>query len=79
MIDLSLTLSLTLTLTLSKTSFSCFPYFSLLRNGTPSPFRYFKQPGLEDKLRITVGSPEQNDTLLQQLKLAAGQKRLKLK
>jgi histidinol-phosphate aminotransferase len=26
--------------------------------------RYFKLPGLEDKLRITVGTPEQNDKLL---------------
>ncbi len=26
--------------------------------------RYFKQPGLEDKLRITVGTEEQNQTLL---------------
>ncbi len=26
--------------------------------------RYFDLPGLEDKLRITVGTPEQNDTLL---------------
>ncbi|MEO0458327.1 MAG: histidinol-phosphate transaminase [Cyanobacteria bacterium P01_A01_bin.114] len=29
--------------------------------------RYFKQPGLEDKLRITVGTPEQNQTLLSKL------------
>lgn len=29
--------------------------------------RYFKQPRLEDKLRITVGTPEQNDALLQAL------------
>jgi len=26
--------------------------------------RYFDQPGLQDKLRITVGTPEQNDALL---------------
>jgi histidinol-phosphate aminotransferase len=26
--------------------------------------RYFKLPGLDDKLRITVGTPEQNDALL---------------
>jgi histidinol-phosphate aminotransferase len=26
--------------------------------------RYFKQPRLEDKLRITVGTPEQNETLI---------------
>ncbi len=26
--------------------------------------RYFSQPGLDDKLRITVGTPEQNDALL---------------
>lgn len=26
--------------------------------------RYFKQPRLEDKLRITIGTPEENDTLL---------------
>lgn len=26
--------------------------------------RYFKLPGLEDKLRITIGTPEQNDQLL---------------
>ncbi len=26
--------------------------------------RYFNLPGLEDKLRITVGTPEQNDTLV---------------
>ncbi|MEM8808428.1 MAG: histidinol-phosphate transaminase [Cyanobacteria bacterium P01_G01_bin.38] len=29
--------------------------------------RYFKQPGLDDKLRITVGIPEQNQSLLQTL------------
>jgi histidinol-phosphate aminotransferase len=29
--------------------------------------RYFKQPGLDDKLRITVGTPEQNDLLLEAL------------
>ncbi len=29
--------------------------------------RYFKQAGLEDKLRITVGTPEQNDLLLEAL------------
>jgi histidinol-phosphate aminotransferase len=29
--------------------------------------RYFKQPGLEDKLRITVGTDEQNQTLVQAL------------
>ena len=26
--------------------------------------RFFKQAGMEDKLRITVGTPEQNDDLL---------------
>ena len=30
--------------------------------------RYFALPGLEDKLRITVGTPEQNDKLLAALK-----------
>ncbi|HOK95726.1 MAG TPA: histidinol-phosphate transaminase [Anaerohalosphaeraceae bacterium] len=30
--------------------------------------RYFELPGLEDKLRITVGTPEQNDTMLAALK-----------
>jgi histidinol-phosphate aminotransferase len=30
--------------------------------------RYFKLPGLRDKLRITVGTPEQNDKLLSALK-----------
>ncbi len=29
--------------------------------------RYFKQPGLEDKLRITVGTEEQNQTLIERL------------
>jgi histidinol-phosphate aminotransferase len=29
--------------------------------------RYFKQPRLEDKLRITVGTPEQNETLIKAL------------
>lgn len=29
--------------------------------------RYFKQPGLEDKLRITVGTEEQNQTLIEAL------------
>ena len=29
--------------------------------------RYFKQPGLENKLRITVGTEEQNQTLLKAL------------
>jgi histidinol-phosphate aminotransferase len=29
--------------------------------------RYFKQSGLDDKLRITVGTPEQNDLLLEAL------------
>jgi histidinol-phosphate aminotransferase len=29
--------------------------------------RYFDQPGLSDKLRITIGTPEQNDTLLRAL------------
>ena len=33
--------------------------------------RYFKQPGLEDKLRITVGTEEQNQTLLQTLQAIA--------
>jgi len=30
--------------------------------------RYFDQPGLRDALRITVGTPEQNDRLLDELK-----------
>jgi histidinol-phosphate aminotransferase len=29
--------------------------------------RYFNQPRLADKLRITVGTPEQNETLIQVL------------
>ena len=29
--------------------------------------RYFKQPGLEDKLRITVGTDEQNQVLVESL------------
>ena len=29
--------------------------------------RYFNQPRLDDKLRITVGTPEQNETLLKVL------------
>jgi histidinol-phosphate aminotransferase len=29
--------------------------------------RYFKQPGLSDKLRITVGTDEQNRTLIEAL------------
>ncbi|MBD2342166.1 histidinol-phosphate transaminase [Calothrix sp. FACHB-156] len=29
--------------------------------------RYFKQPGLDDKLRITIGTDEQNQTLVQAL------------
>ena len=29
--------------------------------------RYFKQPGLEDKLRITIGTDEQNQTLVKAL------------
>ncbi|BAZ50640.1 histidinol-phosphate aminotransferase [Nostoc sp. NIES-4103] len=29
--------------------------------------RYFKQPGLEDKLRITIGTDEQNQTLVEAL------------
>lgn len=32
--------------------------------------RYFDQPRLRDKLRITVGTPEQNDMLIQQLSQA---------
>ena len=35
--------------------------------------RYFDQERLQDKLRITVGTPEQNQQLLQNLKLLAGQ------
>jgi histidinol-phosphate aminotransferase len=34
--------------------------------------RYFELPGLEDKLRITVGTPEQNDALLDALKEIVG-------
>ncbi len=30
--------------------------------------RYFNAPGLDDKLRITIGTPEQNDKLLKALK-----------
>ncbi|MGG6269195.1 histidinol-phosphate transaminase [Leptolyngbya sp. AN03gr2] len=30
--------------------------------------RYFKQPGLDDKLRITIGTDEQNRTLIEELK-----------
>jgi len=30
--------------------------------------RYFNSPGLDDRLRITVGTPEQNDTLISALK-----------
>ena len=30
--------------------------------------RYFAQPGLKDKLRITIGTPEQNDKLISALK-----------
>jgi histidinol-phosphate aminotransferase len=30
--------------------------------------RYFKLPGIDDKLRITIGTPQQNDTLLAALK-----------
>jgi histidinol-phosphate aminotransferase len=30
--------------------------------------RYFKQPRLSDKLRITVGTPEQNETLIKTLR-----------
>ncbi len=30
--------------------------------------RYFPYPGLADKLRITIGTPEQNDKLLAALK-----------
>ena len=30
--------------------------------------RYFNLPGLKDKIRITVGTPEQNDILLNALK-----------
>lgn len=29
--------------------------------------RYFKQPGLDDKLRITVGTDEQNQALVEAL------------
>jgi len=29
--------------------------------------RYFNQPGLDDKLRITVGTEEQNQSLLEAL------------
>ena len=31
--------------------------------------RYFKQPGLDDKLRITVGTEQQNQTLLEALQI----------
>ncbi len=37
-------------------------YHSLKENGIL--VRYFNQPGLDDKLRITVGSPEQNQQLV---------------
>lgn len=36
--------------------------------------RYFKQPGLEDKLRITVGTDEQNQILVQALSDLLGMK-----
>ena len=29
--------------------------------------RYFKKPGLQDKLRISVGTPEENQRLLRSL------------
>ncbi|NJK39233.1 MAG: histidinol-phosphate transaminase [Oscillatoriales cyanobacterium RM2_1_1] len=35
--------------------------------------RYFKQPGLEDKLRITIGTAAQNQLLLEKLTLLPGQ------
>lgn len=35
--------------------------------------RYFKQPGLDDKLRITVGTDEQNQTLVEVLNYCLGQ------
>ena len=31
--------------------------------------RYFKQPGLDNKLRITVGTEQQNQTLLEALQI----------
>ena len=34
--------------------------------------RYFSMPGLEDKLRITIGTPQQNDQLLEALKEIVG-------
>ncbi len=34
--------------------------------------RYFNQPGLDDRLRITVGTPEQNDALLAAMKELIG-------
>ena len=34
--------------------------------------RYFDLPGLEDKLRITIGTPQQNDQLLDALKEIMG-------
>lgn len=35
--------------------------------------RYFNQPGIDDKLRITVGTPEQNDALIGALAQLCGQ------
>jgi histidinol-phosphate aminotransferase len=34
--------------------------------------RYFVLPGLEDKLRITIGTPQQNDKLLSAFKEIIG-------
>ena len=34
--------------------------------------RYFALPGLEDKLRITIGTQQQNDLLLDALKEIVG-------
>ncbi len=39
--------------------------------------RYFKQPGLEDKLRITVGTEQQNQTLLTALQTGSRQLSIK--
>ena len=39
--------------------------------------RYFNQPRLEDKLRITVGTEEQNQTLLEALKIIKNKKIIK--
>jgi histidinol-phosphate aminotransferase len=41
-------------------------YESLKDRGTL--VRYFNSPGLDDRLRMTIGTPEQNDTLIRALR-----------